>query len=223
MKTLKVALRKTSLVDYPGKVAAVIFFQGCNLRCPWCYNWELVKGTPDDLVNLDEALAVIAKRRRILGGVVLSGGEPTLVRELPEILAEIKTLGLPVKLDTNGTLPDALRELIDNPKTRPDFIAMDIKLPPERYAELAPRNETAPAPDKKTTDTETADRIRASAALIRESGIPHEFRALDLPGGYLTPDDWDIMRRTAGGALKVRPFYGDNCLDESWNTHPRTK
>jgi pyruvate formate lyase activating enzyme len=212
MRDINVMLRKTSLVDYPGKVAAVLFFQGCNLRCPWCYNWELVTTVPQGLTGLNEALAVIAKRKRLLGGVVLSGGEPTLINELPAIIAEVKQMALCVKLDTNGMQPDVLKKICADDKTRPDFIAMDIKLPPERYAELTGQKNQTPEQIQAI-----ADKIRASVDLIRDSGVVHEFRSLTLPSHYLSQNDIDIMRSVTVEPLKFRAFWGGNCLDESWN------
>ncbi|MDR2102454.1 MAG: radical SAM protein, partial [Treponema sp.] len=136
-------LRKTSLVDYPGEVAAVFFFPGCNLRCPWCQNRELLpggcspeRGEPGFFINREAALAHIKKRRAVLGGVVLSGGEPTLSGELPALIRRIKDLGLKVKLDTNGMAPEVLAGLFGDEKTRPDYIALDLKLSPRRYGEL---------------------------------------------------------------------------------------
>jgi pyruvate formate lyase activating enzyme len=216
-KDIKVALRKTSLVDYPGKVAAALFLCGCNLRCPWCYNWELVMDPPEDLTSLDEAFALVRKRKRLIGGVVLSGGEPTLLGELPEIIAEIKSLGLPVKLDTNGMLPDVLKKLCKNEKTRPDFIAMDIKLPPERYIELTGRKDDAP-----DNMRETADKIGESISFLRESGIEHEFRSLLLPAPYFSPKDLGIIESIADETLKIRAFQGGNCLDKTWNQYTST-
>jgi pyruvate formate lyase activating enzyme len=208
MNNTLTAFRKTSLVDYPGKVAAVIFFQGCNLRCPWCYNGELVLGTAQGLTPLEEAFAIIEKRRRVLGGVVLSGGEPTLQRDLPEVIARIKAIGLPVKLDTNGTLPAVLEALMGDPRARPDFIAMDVKLPPRRYVEIAAN---------KQAGDDLARSIERSVALIRESGIPHEFRALRLPAPFFTDDDLASIVSIADDTLKVRDFRPGGCLDESWN------
>jgi pyruvate formate lyase activating enzyme len=217
VKSIRVALRKTSLVDYPGKVAAVLFFCGCNLRCPWCYNWELVMAPPEDLTGLEEAFALIEKRKHLLGGVVLSGGEPTLVKELPEVIARIKSLGLPVKLDTNGMLPDTLKRICGTRDTAPDFIAMDLKLPPERYGELGARQENVPGQARTA-----ADRIRESVTFIRASGIEHEFRALALPAPYFSEQDMDIIKTIADGTLKIRPFRGGNCLDKSWNQYAST-
>jgi pyruvate formate lyase activating enzyme len=205
-----VAFRKTSLVDYPGKVAAVIFFQGCNLRCPWCYNGELVLGTAEGLTPLDEALRHIEKRKNVLGGVVLSGGEPALQKNLAEIIKRLKGLGLLLKLDTNGAFPAILKRLLEMPETRPDFIAMDIKAPFERYGELCSAGSGA---------ENLAEKLAASAALIKASGIPHEFRSLKLPDGVLSEGDWQAMREAAGEPLKIREFHAGSCLDETWNAY----
>jgi pyruvate formate lyase activating enzyme len=214
VRNIKVALRKTSLVDYPGKVATALFFQGCNLRCPWCYNWELITGNPKGLATLDEAFALIKRRSHVLGGVVLSGGEPTLLPELPEIIAEVRKKALCVKLDTNGMLPDVLKQIVADEKSKPDFIAMDIKLPPERYAELTGTEK----PDPEQAE-EIAGRIRESIAFIKESGIEHEFRSLDLPLSYFSAKDREAVKDLADDTLKFRPFRGGNCLDEAWNIY----
>ena len=140
--TLKAALRKTSLVDYPGRVSSVLFFPLCNLRCPWCQNRELVLGKAEDLVDIEKCLEHLWKRKNVLGGVVLSGGEPCLWKELPLIIKEIKKIPnekekfMPVKLDTNGMFPDMLKILFSSKETSPDYIALDLKIAPERYTEL---------------------------------------------------------------------------------------
>ncbi|GHV62152.1 anaerobic ribonucleoside-triphosphate reductase activating protein [Spirochaetia bacterium] len=209
-----VSLRKTSLVDYPGKIAAVIFIPGCNLRCPWCQNRELVLDTEKapGAIFLEEALEQIEKRRNVLGGVVLSGGEPTLYRDLPDLIRRIKTQGkpgLPVKLDTNGTFPAVLEELLSRPDTRPDYIAMDLKIAPSRYAVLLSGGAAAAA---------LAPALQKSAALIRSSGIAHEFRSLILPGGFFGPADREALAPLAADSpWNFRPFRPGNCLDPAWD------
>jgi pyruvate formate lyase activating enzyme len=219
-----VILRKTSLIDYPGLVSAVIFFPGCNLRCPWCHNGELVTGkTPSaGFIPLEEALGRLEKRRRVLGGVVLSGGEPTLVPELPELTGRIRAAGLKVKLDTNGMLPQALEKLFASEKTKPDYIALDLKLAPERYGELLPRPEDGNSPgaaDPEGNKTPAGERLRRSAALIRGSGIRHEFRSLRLPAPYFGQGDLAALAPLTGTSpWHIRPFLPGNCLDPRWNT-----
>jgi pyruvate formate lyase activating enzyme len=210
-----VGFQKTSLVDYPGKVAAVIFFPFCNMRCPWCHNGDLILNRKADgrrLVPLAEALSHIEKRRSVLGGVVLSGGEPSLYPQLPELVARIKRLGLSVKLDTNGTMPGILEKLLSPPETRPDYIAMDLKLSPLRYATLMAN------PPPACSEAETARLLERSAALIRASGIQHEFRSLRLPSPYFTDADTDALRPLAGNSTwNFRPLVRGNCLDPAWN------
>ena len=223
-----IVLRKTSLTDYPGRVSSVIFIPGCNLRCPWCHNRELVLGTAQlnkELISLDEGLAHIRKRQSVLGGVVLSGGEPCLYPELDGLIAEIKKLPLPVKLDTNGMCPDVLEKLFRCPETCPDYIALDLKTSPDRYAELLPEGSRLPA----------ALLLKKSAALVRESGIAYEFRSLDLPRlpgqeGFFTERDIEALAPLTGIAAgsdgnvrpdgviwHLRPFRGGNCLNKEWD------
>jgi pyruvate formate lyase activating enzyme len=193
----------------------VIFFPGCNLRCPWCHNRELVLEKEDDggggadYITVDEALSRIEKRRNVLGGVVLSGGEPTLFPGLDKLIARIKSMGLKVKLDTNGMLPGVLEKLFTDPAARPDYVAMDLKLAPERYGALLPGTAGNNSPGEMLT---------YSAALVRSSGIPHEFRSLFLPDGYFGPKDRLALAPLAGNSVwHIRSFVPGNCLDPAWN------
>lgn len=142
------SLIKTTLVDFPGLVASTIFLEGCNLRCPYCYNKSLVQ--PDKQFSNNakdrdyicstagEVINHLEKRKNVLGGFVISGGEPLLNSATPFLIKKAKELGLKVKLDTNGTLPGLLKNLVENSETRPDYIAMDLKTTPERYIEMNP-------------------------------------------------------------------------------------
>ena len=187
-------------MDYPGRVSSSFFFQGCNLRCPWCHNRELVIGGAEGLVSAGDALAHVRKRRSVLGGVVLSGGEPCLYEGLPGLIEEIKSLALPVKLDTNGTLPAMLETLFSREETRPDYIALDLKIAPDRYGEAG-------------------GKLVESAALIRACGIAHEYRTLALPGGFITGEDIEALAPLADNApWHFRPFRGGSCLDPAWDS-----
>lgn len=237
----KAAFRKTSLVDYPGLVSAVIFFSGCNLRCPWCHNRELVltevERTADtagsvknelsdfqkpELFDLEEILNHIEKRRGVLGAVVLSGGEPTLFPYLEQTIARVKQLGLKVKLDTNGTRPDALENLFKDKESRPDYIAMDLKTAPERYALLAPVRPGAPPTEVPAgTAVRYGEAVKQSAAIIRASGIAHEFRSLSLPSPWFDEAVRAALTPLAGDSTWLeRPFVPGNCLDPAWDTCP---
>ena len=155
-------LQKMSLVDYPNKVACTVFLGGCDFRCPFCHNGGLVEDLYPPQMDDRELLAFLGKRRGLLDGVCISGGEPLLQPDLPDFLARIRALGYLVKLDTNGTHPARLRELVEGGLV--DYVAMDIKNSPERYAETAgvPGLDLGP--------------IRESAAFLLEGRVDYEFR-----------------------------------------------
>ncbi|MDD4060803.1 MAG: anaerobic ribonucleoside-triphosphate reductase activating protein [Kiritimatiellae bacterium] len=153
-----------TLCDYPGKVAAMVFTQGCNFRCPWCHNAHLIplKGTTPPLDPEVVVQEVAARRRRgIVEAIVVSGGEPTLHSDLSDFLGRCKAAGLAVKLDTNGSRPEVLRTCFDRGLV--DFVAMDVKAPWSQYATLAGIN----------VDVES---VQTSMRLIAASGLPHQFR-----------------------------------------------
>lgn len=122
-------LQKLSLVDFPGKTAAVLFTGGCNFRCPFCHNFELVVN-PGEPLDENEVFAYLKKRRGLLDGVVITGGEPLLHADILQTVKEVKALGYPVKIDTNGTFPGRLAELLNEGI---DYVAMDIKNCKEKY------------------------------------------------------------------------------------------
>lgn len=126
-------LQKMTLLDFPGKVAATIFLGGCDLRCPFCHNSQLIDGTAPAIMDDRELLAFLSSRKKLLEGVCLTGGEPLLRPNLSNLIQSIKELGYAVKLDTNGTHPQELQNLID--QNLLDYVAMDIKNSPDRYKE----------------------------------------------------------------------------------------
>jgi pyruvate formate lyase activating enzyme len=153
-------LQKLSLIDYPQKTAAIIFTQGCNMFCPYCYNPQLVYphlfGT---LIKEDEVFAFLKKRQGLLQGVVITGGEPTLQRDLADFVRSIKKLNFSIKLDTNGSNPVLLQELIEEKLI--DFIAMDIKSPLQKYHFFYKGD---------------LENVKRSIAIIKSCGLPHLFR-----------------------------------------------
>ncbi|MDQ7093780.1 anaerobic ribonucleoside-triphosphate reductase activating protein [Desulfosporosinus sp. PR] len=159
---------KTSFVDYPGKIASVVFTQGCNLRCGYCHNPGLldIRNTTT-CIPAEEVFEFLFKRKGMIEAVVLSGGEPTLQKNLEGFIAELKAMSLLVKLDTNGTNPQSLRRLIDTKLL--DFIAMDLKAPLNRYEKIT-----------KTNPLDVAA-IRQSAEIIKASGLAYEFRTTFCP------------------------------------------
>ena len=133
-------LQKMTLLDFPGKVACTVFFQGCNFRCPFCHNSDLLPGQGQPLMDDQELLAFLQKRKGLLDGVCITGGEPTLQPQLMGLMRRIKELGYALKLDTNGSRPQVLRELVENGVV--DYVAMDIKNSREEYSKTAGMNES---------------------------------------------------------------------------------
>ena len=154
-------LQKMTLLDYPGHVACTVFLGGCDFRCPFCHNFELVNGTAKPVLTDTELLSFLKKRVGLLDGVAITGGEP-LMRDLAPLLMEIKALGYPVKLDTNGAHPERLRALLDEKLV--DYIAMDVKNCPERYAETV------------GLDSFDLAAVRESIALVMSAAPDYEFR-----------------------------------------------
>lgn len=155
-------VQKLTLLDFPGHLACTVFLPGCNLRCPFCHNASLVLPRGDEAaMTVDEFLAFLQKRRGRLQGVCVTGGEPTLYPDLPDLLRQIHTLGFAVKLDTNGTNPALLRAILSDGLV--DYVAMDIKNSPARYAETC-------------GGVDVLDKVRESAALLMASGVDYEFR-----------------------------------------------
>ena len=128
-------LQKLTLLDYPGKTACTIFLSGCNFRCPFCHNAPLLTAADEDGMDEDELLAFLKKRQGLLDGVAVTGGEPLLRPDLPQLLEKLKALGYAVKLDTNGAFPERLEQVVRAGLA--DYVAMDVKNSPARYAETA--------------------------------------------------------------------------------------
>lgn len=156
-------LQKMTLLDFPGKVACTVFLGGCDFRCPFCHNSALLDMNAPAEMDDEELLAFLKKRVGLLEGVAFTGGEPLLRRDLPDLLVRIKELGYPVKMDTNGNHPSLLKELVNDGLV--DYVAMDIKNSPERYAETI---------GLEAFDISKVDESRAF--LIEQKKIDFEFR-----------------------------------------------
>lgn len=183
-------IQKFSTVDYPGYTVASIFTIGCNMRCGYCHNPELV--LPEQYAGAipeEEIFEFLEKRRGLLDGVAISGGEPTMQEDLPDFIRRCKKMGFLVKLDTNGTNPGVLRELLQ--ENLIDFVAMDIKGPLEKYSQIAAR-------------PIDIDAIRESIDLIRT--IPHEFRTT-IVRGQLVPEDFESIGQLVHGADRFALQY----------------
>ena len=160
-------LQKCTLLDYPGKVACTVFLPGCNFRCPFCHNYELLS-QQEQMMEAEELFRFLQKRKGLLQGVCVTGGEPTLQPELPQLLRKIRELGYAVKLDTNGYRPEVLGDILRQGLV--DYVAMDLKNGPAQYAQ--------------TCGLEYMDtaKIEESVLLLQESGVDYELRTtLCLP------------------------------------------
>jgi len=186
------------MLDWPGRLSTTVFLAGCNLRCPFCHNPDLVVGSPRG-ETVDDLLAHVRERRTWLDGVVVTGGEPCIDPHLPQLLSAVRAEGMPVKLDTNGTAPEVLRSLISDGLV--DFVALDIKAGPERYQRATGIPDMWPAVEK-------------SIALLLESGIDHEFRTTCYPPAAGPDDLVHIAARLAGGRRYVlQQFRAVRTLD----------
>jgi pyruvate formate lyase activating enzyme len=180
-------LQKVSLIDYPGKISAIIFTQGCNFRCPYCHNPELVEQKLyQPCLSEKDILDFFKTRQGKLDAVTITGGEPTLQEDLIPFIQKVRHLGFAVKLDSNGSRPDVLASLIQ--KKLLDFIALDVKAPIENYQSVV----NVPV---------TIDSIRESIRLALKAKIPHEFRTT-VVASMLTPKDILAIVREIAGAKR---------------------
>ncbi len=183
--------QKLTLLDFPGKVACTVFTGGCNLRCPFCHNAGLVK-TPCEFPNAEEeVLSYLAARKTILKGVCVTGGEPLLQPDLLSFIQKVKDLGLAVKLDTNGGLPQKLKGAIESGLI--DFIAMDVKSAPETY-------------EKAVGVPVNVNAFLESMQIIKESGVPHEFRTTAVKGLHRETDFIEIAKLVDSSPYYLQKF-----------------
>ena len=181
-------IQKTSLIDFPGRVSCVLFLRGCNFSCPYCHNPGLVNaGNPVAHDTTETVYEFLAKRKEFLGGVVISGGEPTLQKGLPLLCEKIKNMGYAVKLDTNGSRPGVIRQLIQHGLV--DYIAMDIKTDPARYSPLV-------------HETFQPSRLLSSIRMIMESSPAYEFRTTCV--GFFVNDQ---IIRNIGRIIRGASLY----------------
>lgn len=211
---------KLSLVDYPRHVACVIFLAGCNFRCHFCYNKNLVIDThvlPD--ITEEETVAYIDKRKDMLEGIVITGGEPTVNRDLPEFISRLHPLGLKIKLDTNGTNPSLVQELLA--KKLINYVALDIKVPlNSHYVTLT---HIKPA---------LISSIKQTLRILATSQIEFELRTTVVPSVH-TSYSWSTMREQVAQVFDrdsdiskinwyVQPFMPGNCINPNFDKLPRT-
>ncbi len=186
---------KLTLLDFPEKTACTVFTAGCNYRCPFCHNAPLVTSVPEERYSEDEILDYLKKRRGILDGICVTGGEPLLHSDIASFLRRVKEAGIAVKLDTNGSFPDRLKALIDEGLV--DYVAMDIKNSWGNYPL------TVGVPDYDTAA------VRESAALLMRGNVPYEFRTT-VVAEFHTIEDIVTIAQDLKGASR---YYLQNFED----------
>lgn len=167
-------LQKLTLMDYPEKLACTVFLAGCNFQCPWCHNPELV--LPEEIektpkIPEKDFFDFLKNRKNLLDGVVICGGEPCINKDLPELCQRIKKLGYLIKLDTNGSNPKMLKDLID--KKLVDYVSMDVKAPKEKYTEAVGL--------KKSSSNNLLKNIEKSISILKQGNVDYEFRTTIIP------------------------------------------
>jgi len=180
-------LQKMTLLDFPGHVACTVFLGGCDFRCPFCHNFELVDGTAPAVMEEEELLSFLKKRGGLLDGVAITGGEPCLHPGLPELMKKIRELGFQVKLDTNGAHPALLRSILEQGLA--DYVAMDIKSSPESYARTVGLQEINLTP------------VRESVQLLMAGKTDYEFRTTVVKELH-TAEDFEKIGQWIAGARR---------------------
>ena len=210
-------LQKITLIDYPGKVACTVFLTGCNFRCPWCYNPELV--LPEAIgkhpkISEKYFFNFLKKRKGLLEGVVICGGEPTIDKKLPDFIKKIKKLGYLVKLDTNGSNPKILKNLID--KKLIDYIAMDLKAPLKTKSSKLKTKSYDEATGVKTNP----DKIKKSIKIIKNPGINYEFRTTLVPKLHQLKDIVEIAKQLKGAKIYfLQQFKPEKTIDSKYKKY----
>ena len=189
-------LQKISLIDYPNKVASVLFTPGCNLRCPFCHNWRIAVDPKPPFLQETVALEILEARKKYVDAVVVTGGEPTMHKELPKFLAKLKERGFMVKLDTNGFYPEVLEECLPYV----DYVALDVKTSLEKYKQLGTKD--------------TAGLMR-TVEILKTGKVPYEFRTTAVPE-LVTAEDVKCIGEMVKGAKThaFQQFVPQDTLDK---------
>ncbi|MCW4052476.1 MAG: anaerobic ribonucleoside-triphosphate reductase activating protein [Candidatus Bathyarchaeota archaeon] len=201
-------VQKISLIDFPDKMATVLFTPGCNLRCPFCHNWRIVINPRPPFLNQEKAIRMLEARKKFIDAVVITGGEPTLHRELPKLLKKLEKKDFRIKLDTNGFFPQTLKDSLPFV----DYVALDVKTAPDKYCILGARD--------------LVDFSR-SVEMLKNAGVDHEFRTTVVPGFVDEEDMPKIAKIVDGGKRFVfQQFVPDDTLDKNFRNiepYPREK
>ena len=192
-------LQKTSLLDFPDRVSSILFTIGCNLRCPFCYNGRLILDPKPPFLSEEDALKILLSRKKYVDAVVITGGEPTMNKDLPGFIRRLRENGFHIKLDTNGFYPETLKECLPYL----DYVAMDVKTSLEKYKLLGAKN--------------TGNLLR-SIRMIMEGKVDYEFRNTVVPG-IVNEEDIPKIGSMVEGAKRFafQQFRPGETLDESFN------
>ena len=196
-------LNSFTLSDFPGKVSAILFTQGCNFRCPFCHNGSLLPLTTSHLLSEEYIFEFLSSRKNKLEGVVITGGEPTIHNDLDTFIKKIRSLNLSIKLDTNGSNPEVLQHLIN--ENLLDYIAMDIKAPIEKYNILSGVNVCI-------------KNIQKSIQIISSSNVKHEFRTTYVPHLLKKTDIKEIQKMVPLNKHRLQKFQPENAYDPALKT-----
>ena len=212
-------LQKTTLLDYPGKVAAIVFLAGCNFRCPFCHNSDLVL-RPETFPEIKEEdfFIFLKNKRQLLDGIVVTGGEPTLYEDLPAFIKKIKKLGFLIKLDTNGTNPEMVEYLVKHRLI--DYVAMDYKGPLEKYTKYI-----FPTQNSKLKTQNYNLKVKKTMESLIRSKLPFEFRTTVVPTLHKREDLIEMAKQlnnlAMGQSKKIKwflqQFRPGQCLDKEFN------
>ncbi|MCW4017344.1 MAG: anaerobic ribonucleoside-triphosphate reductase activating protein [Candidatus Bathyarchaeota archaeon] len=189
-------LQKISLVDYPNKIASVLFTPGCNLRCGFCHNWRIAVDPQPPFLQEATALELLEARKKYVDAVVITGGEPCMHKELPKFLAKLKERGFFVKLDTNGFFPEVLEECLGSV----DYVALDLKTSPDKYSRLGAQDTAG---------------LMQTVEILKTGKVPYEFRTTLVPD-LVTAEDVACIGEVAKGAQTValQQFVAEDTLDK---------
>ena len=202
-------LQKMTLLDFPGHVACTVFTGGCDFRCPFCHNFELVDGSAPPVMEEEELIAFLEKRKGLLDGVAFTGGEPCLQKNLPDLMRRVRQMGYSVKLDTNGNHPDMLRRMLEEGLV--DYVAMDIKNSPEKYAETA---------GLAVIDLSA---VRESVRMLMEGPVDYEFRTTVVAEFHEEKDFEKIGEWLAGAKQYYLQSFTDRDSVPFGNLHAPTR
>jgi pyruvate formate lyase activating enzyme len=192
-------IQKTSLVDFPDRIATVLFTPGCNLRCPFCHNWRLVLEPKPPFLNEETVFKILESRRKYVDAVVITGGEPTMHKDLPSFIKNLKERGFSVKIDTNGFLPQVLEGCLPHV----DYVALDVKTSLEKYSLLGARDATD---------------FLCTIEILKNGNVDYEFRATVVPGfvdAEVIPKIGELVK--GGKRFAFQQFVPGDTLDKAFN------